>query len=103
MSFARLSRRLLSVLALTMLCLSLPYTGSAHAQDEGYGYYEVADAASLNIRARPYMSSEVLTVVQRGDILIKWKPFCSLRPWCPVQIDDIRGWAGKDYLLEVEP
>ncbi len=76
-------------------------TTSAIAQ-EGYGYYEVVGASSLNIRERPYMSSEVLTVAEEGEVLVKWKRFCSLRPWCPVQKGDVQGWAGKDYLYELD-
>ena len=76
-------------------------TTSVIAQ-EGYGYYEVVGASSLNIRARPYMSSQVLTVAEEGEVLVKWKRFCSLRPWCPVQKGDVQGWAGKDYLYELD-
>lgn len=72
-------------------------------EDEIYGYYEVIGAGALNIRERPYTSSPVLAVAERGEVLAKWRRYCSLRPWCPVQKGDVQGWAGKDYLEEVEP
>jgi len=75
----------------------------AQAQSKVYGYYEVVGADALNIRRRPYQNSEVLTVARRGETLVKWRFFCSLRPWCPVQLGDVKGWAGKKYLAEVYP
>ena len=45
---------------------------------------------------------QVLTVAEEGEVLVKWKRFCSLRPWCPVQKGDVQGWAGKDYLYELD-
>ncbi|MGF1620313.1 MAG: SH3 domain-containing protein [Rhodomicrobiaceae bacterium] len=74
----------------------------ANAQDRVYGYYEVVGAENLNIRRNPYLTSEVVTVAPRGATLIKWRRFCSLRPWCPVQYGEERGWAGKAFLAEVE-
>jgi hypothetical protein len=75
----------------------------AQEDDDGYGYYEVTGVGALNIRERPYLTSPVLAVADEGEILVKWKRFCSLRPWCPVQKGDVQGWAGKAYLTEVEP
>ncbi len=83
-----------------LACVGAP--GTASAQDDGYGYYEVVGAAALNIRERPYESSRVLTVAERGEILVKWRRYCSLRPWCPVEKDGVRGWAGRAYLRETD-
>jgi hypothetical protein len=82
--------------------LAMPAGSTVAAQEDVFGYYEVVGASSLNIRERPYLSSRVLTVANEGEFLIKWKRFCSLRPWCPVQKGDVRGWAGKKYLAKVE-
>jgi hypothetical protein len=74
----------------------------ANAQERVYGYDEVVGAESLNIRLNPYLTSEVVTVAPRGATLIKWRRFCSVRPWCPVQYGEERGWAGKAFLVEVD-
>lgn len=97
----RLGLGLLALLTAVVLALYVP--ANAQEEDGGYGYYEVTGAAALNIRERPYMTSPVLAVAEEGEILIKWKRFCSLRPWCPVQKGDIKGWAGKAYLAEADP
>ena len=78
------------------------FLSPTNAQERVYGYYEVVGAESLNIRRRPYMTSEVVTVAPRGATLVKWKRFCSLRPWCPVQYGEERGWAGKAFLTEID-
>ncbi len=39
----------------------------------GYGCFKVT-ASSLNIRARPYASAEVIGTASKGEILIKRKP-----------------------------
>ncbi|HKJ62963.1 MAG TPA: hypothetical protein VKA94_13395 [Hyphomicrobiales bacterium] len=88
---------------LTAIILALYVPANAQEADDGYGYYEVTGVGALNIRERPYMTSRVLAVAEEGEVLIKWKRFCSLRPWCPVQKGDVQGWAGKAYLREANP
>lgn len=87
---------------LTAIILALYVPANAQEYDEGFGYYEVSGASALNIRERPYLNSPVLAVAEEGEILVKWKRYCSLRPWCPVQKGDVRGWAGKEYLEDAE-
>ena len=97
----RLGLGILALLTAIILALYIP----ANAQEEydGYGYYEVTGADALNIRERPFLTSRVIAVAEEGEILVKWKRFCSLRPWCPVQLGDVQGWAGKAYLAEADP
>lgn len=92
----------LALLTAIILALYVP-ANAQEDDDDGYGYYEVVGTSSLNIRERPYTTSRVLAVAQKGEILVKWKRYCSLRPWCPVQLDDVQGWAGKAYLREADP
>lgn len=89
--------------ALAVSCVLMLSPVQAQDDDAAYAYYEVTGVSALNIRERPYMNSEVLAVAEEGEVLIKWKRFCSLRPWCPVQKGDVQGWAGKAYLTETEP
>jgi hypothetical protein len=74
----------------------------ASAADKVYGCYKVIGASSINIRARPFSSSNVIGVARRGQILLKWKRWCTLRGfWCPVQKGSIAGHADKRYLMKV--
>lgn len=80
----------------------LPASSPAAAADKVYGCYKVIGVASLNIRARPYSSSDVIGVAYRGQTLLKWKRWCTLRGfWCPVQKGSIAGHADKRYLMKV--
>lgn len=75
----------------------------AVAADKVYGCYLVIDAHSINIRKRAWSKSAVLTTANRGQVLKKWKRFCSLRGyWCPVQKGSIKGHASKAHLLKVD-
>jgi hypothetical protein len=59
----------------------------------------VVGADSINIRARPLSTSAVLGAAKRGEILVKWRSWCTLRGfWCPVQSGAIKGHADKSYL-----
>ena len=74
----------------------------ASAADKVYGCYKVIGVSSVNIRARPYSDSDVIGVAHRGDILLKWKRWCTLRGfWCPVQKGNVAGHADKRYLMKV--
>lgn len=67
-----------------------------------YGCYVVVGADALNIRARPFSSSEIIGVAERGEILVKWRRWCTLRGfWCPVQQGDIKGHSDKRFLEPV--
>jgi hypothetical protein len=61
----------------------------------GYGCFKVT-ASSLNIRARPYSSAEIIGTASKGEILIKRKQFCTLRGfWCAVRKGGLEGYADK--------
>lgn len=67
-----------------------------------YGCYRVVGAEALNIRARPFSSSDVVGVAERGEILVKWRRWCTLRGfWCPVQQGDLKGHSDKRHLEPV--
>lgn len=85
------------------LAAVLPSTSPATAADKVYGCYKVIGVSSLNIRARPYSDSDSIGIANRGDILLKWKRWCTLRGfWCPVQKGNIAGHADKRYLMKVD-
>ncbi|MEZ5775301.1 MAG: hypothetical protein R3D33_11545 [Hyphomicrobiaceae bacterium] len=92
--------RTLAAAAVAMLAGSAAMAVPANAAV--YGCYEVRGTSSLNIRAHAWSHSDVVGVARRGDLLVKWKMFCSLRGfWCPVEKDGIRGHADKRYLRKV--
>lgn len=67
-----------------------------------YGCYKVIGADALNIRARPFSSSDAVGIAERGEVLVKWRRWCTLRGfWCPVQQGDVRGHSDKRYLEPV--
>lgn len=99
--YLRLGLGILALLTAIILALYIP--ANAQEEDDGYGYYEVTGVGALNIRERPFLTSRVLAIAEEGEMLVKWRRFCSFRPWCPVQKGDIRGWAGKAYLTEADP
>lgn len=81
---------------------SLLVAGTAEAQvttRPKHGCYRVVGAEAINIRERPFSTSAVIGTASRGEILIKWRSWCTLRGfWCPVQSGAIRGHADKSYL-----
>ncbi len=80
----------------------LPSTSPAAAAGKVYGCYKVIGVSSLNIRARAHSESDPIGIAYRGDILLKWKRWCSLRGfWCPVQRGNVAGHADKRYLMKV--
>lgn len=78
--------------------------GTAEAQitTSKHGCYRVVGAEALNIRQRPFSTSTVVGIARRGEILVKWRSWCTLRGyWCPVQSGLIKGHADKSYLEPV--
>lgn len=64
-----------------------------------HGCYRVVGADAINIRARPFSTSAVIGTAGRGDILVKWRSWCTWRGfWCPVQLGGIKGHSDKSYL-----
>ena len=74
----------------------------ASAQTSRYGCYQVT-AGALNLRARAWASSDVVAVMDRGDVVAKRRRFCALRGfWCPVRTKGgSAGWADKNFLTKV--
>lgn len=67
-----------------------------------YGCFKVT-AAHLNIRARPYSSSDVIGAASRGDVLEKRKMFCTPRGfWCAVRKGSLEGYADKANMVKVD-
>jgi hypothetical protein len=68
---------------------------AAEAQAAGYGCFKVT-ASSLNIRATPHSTAEIIGTAYKGEILIKRKPLCTLRGfWCAVRKGGLDGYADK--------
>lgn len=71
---------------------------STQAHAATYGCFKVT-ASHLNIRARPYSSSDVIGVAKRGDVLEKRKLFCTPRGfWCAVRHGTLEGYADKSNM-----
>lgn len=76
-------------------------TGSTSAEAASYGCFKVT-VPHLNIRARPYSSSDVIGVAHRGDILEKRKLFCTPRGfWCAVRKGSLEGYADKSNMRKI--
>ncbi len=82
------------------LCALVPAGADAQTMTRPrYGCYKVVGADALNIRARPFSSSEIIGTASRDEILVKWRRWCTLRGfWCPVQLGEIKGHSDKRYL-----
>lgn len=95
--------RLFYSVALAALGLAVYSGGMAtEAQASPYGCFLVT-APSLNIRARPYSSSDVIGVAKKGDILEKRKLICTPRGfWCAIRKGGIEGYADKNYMRRVK-
>ena len=88
---------LAAVVALPLLAVK-PVSAATPA----YGCFKVTGASSINIHRRPWSFSEIIGVASKGEVLVKWKRFCSLRGfWCPVQKGGIVGHADKSFLTPV--
>ncbi|WP_295555029.1 SH3 domain-containing protein [uncultured Hyphomicrobium sp.] len=85
-----------------LLCAGLSSAISTEAQAAtNYGCFKVT-APHLNIRARPYSSSEVIGAAKRGDILEKRKLFCTPRGfWCAIRKGSLEGYADKSNMRKV--
>lgn len=86
--------------ALGLTIFSTATTTTAHASP--YGCFLVT-APALNIRARPYSSSDVIGAAKKGDILEKRKLICTPRGyWCAIRKGDIEGYADKNFMRRVK-
>lgn len=94
-------RYCLSLIMSVLFVLAINYS-EANAASGFYGCYEVTAPKSINIRQRAFSKAPIIGVARRGQVLGKWRFFCSLRGyWCPVQKGNIRGHATKQYLKKV--
>lgn len=91
------------LLAIAALGLAVfPAVMPAPAQASPYGCFLVT-APSLNIRARPYSSSDVIGVAHKGDMLEKRKLICTPRGyWCAIRKGDLEGYADKNFMRRVK-
>ncbi len=78
------------------------FAGKADAETTArpkHGCYKVVGADAVNIREKPFSSSDVVGTASRGDVLVKWRRWCTLRGfWCPVQLGEVRGHSDKRFL-----
>lgn len=89
--------------AIALGCMFPLNADAQTASSTRFGCYRVVGADALNIRARPFSSSDVIGVAERGEILVKWRRWCSLRGfWCPVQQGDLKGHSDKRYLEPID-
>lgn len=102
-----LGRVVLGMLGVSVAVLgaTLAARGALAANDTAtgvnHGCYRVTTSA-INIRAKPFASADIISRARNGDIVLKWKRFCTLRGyWCPVEKDGIRGHADKAHLQPV--
>ncbi|MDQ8700496.1 SH3 domain-containing protein [Hyphomicrobium sp. LHD-15] len=87
-------------LALAGLVSLSGFSAEAQAAPK-YGCFKVT-VPSLNIRARPYSSADVIGVAKKGDILEKRKLFCTPRGfWCAVRKGSLEGYADKSNLAKL--
>jgi hypothetical protein len=81
-------------------CLALAGTVDL-AQAATYGCFKVT-AESINIRARPYSSADVIGTASKGDILEKRKFLCTPRGfWCAIRKGSLEGYADKSFMAKV--
>lgn len=72
------------------------FAGAAEAAPK-YGCFKVT-ADGVNIRGSAFSSGAVVGTAPKGAILIKRKPYCTLRGfWCAVSYKGVDGWADKKY------
>jgi len=71
------------------------------ARAAAYGCFKVT-ADSINIRARPYSTAEIIDSASKGEILEKRKLFCTPRGfWCAVRKGSLEGYADKGFMEKV--
>lgn len=64
-----------------------------------HGCFQVI-ADSLHVRRTAFASGEILGGAEKGDILIKRKPWCTWRGyWCAVRTEDcVEGYVDKKFV-----
>jgi hypothetical protein len=88
-----------SALAAAGLLLIAGLPAPVHAAS--YGCFRVT-VSSLNIRARPYSSAEIIGNASKGDVLEKRKLFCTPRGfWCAVRKGTLEGYADKSMMRKI--
>ena len=88
------------VYAASALALFAALPAPAQAASK-YGCFKVT-VPSLNLRARPYSSAEVVGVAHRGEILEKRKMFCTPRGfWCAIRKGSLEGYADKSNMAKI--
>jgi hypothetical protein len=66
-----------------------------------YGCFRVT-VDSLNIRARPYSTAEVIGNAKKGDVLEKRKLLCTPRGfWCAIRKGALEGYADKSLMEKI--
>jgi hypothetical protein len=89
------------VSAASALAVLAALPAPAHAASK-YGCFKVT-VPSLNLRARPYSSAEVVGVAHRGEILEKRKMFCTPRGfWCAIRKGSLDAYADKSNMLKID-
>ena len=88
-------------LATAGLIVSAGFAADVQAAANNYGCFKVT-SSSLNIRARPYSTSDVIGAASRGDILEKRKLFCTPRGfWCAIRKGSLEGYADKSNMAKI--
>jgi hypothetical protein len=71
------------------------------AEAATYGCFKVT-AASINIRVKPYSTSDVIGTASKGDILEKRKLLCTPRGfWCAIRKGSLEGYADKAFMQKI--
>ena len=88
------------MLALAGLVALSGFSAEAQAATK-YGCFKVT-VPSLNLRARPYSTADVIGVAHKGDILEKRQLFCTPRGfWCAVRKGSLEGYADKSNMAKI--
>lgn len=68
-----------------------------------HGCFQVI-ADFLNVRRTAFASGEIIGVAEKGDVMVKRKPWCTWRGyWCAVRTEDgVEGYADKKF-VEMTP
>lgn len=97
---SRLTPRLAlaAAIATGTLLASLPGANAAPA-DKGYGCFRAK--TSMNIRQRPWASSDVIATAKEGETFVKRKRFCNIRGyWCAITTSAGVDGYGDTSLME---
>jgi hypothetical protein len=73
---------------------------AANAATGGYGYGCFRANTAMNIRERPWASSNVIATAKAGDVVIKRKRFCNVRGyWCAITTTKgVEGYGDKSLM-----